>query len=184
MLEGLALAFGVAMDASAVAAARALVRDARASEGLIMALLFGAFQAGMAALGFALAHVGADWFEAIDHWIAAVTLFGIGGKMLREGWKARGQPEHAPAGRLSVRTYLVLAVATSIDAAAIGMSLPLLDVGPWLAIALIGVVTAACTAVAYALARAIGKRLGAGMEAVGGLVLIAIGVKVLVEHLA
>lgn len=181
MIEGLALALGVAMDASAVAAARALGREARASEGVFLALLFGAFQAGMAALGFALAHVGADWFEAVDHWIAALTLFAIGGKMLREGWRARDQLPST--GRLSARAYLVLAVATSVDAAAIGMSLPLLDVDPWLAVALIGIVTAACTALAHAIARAIGKRLGAGMEAVGGLVLIAIGVKVLVEHL-
>lgn len=182
MLEGLALAFGVAMDASAVAAARALRRDARGSEGLLMALMFGAFQAGFAALGYGLADVGADWFAAIDHWIAAVTLFAIGGKMLREGWRARKQPS-GPSGPLTARTYLVLAVATSIDAGAVGMSLPLLAVDPWLAVTLIGAVTVACTGLAFVLARAVGKRLGAGMEAVGGLVLIAIGVKVLVEHL-
>lgn len=172
------------MDAAAIAAARGLARDARRREALVLALWFGAFQAGMAALGYALAHVGADWFAAIDHWIAAVTLFGIGGKMLVEGWRARRGDAPPPPAPPSIRAHAILATATSIDAAAIGMSLPLVEVEPGLAIALMGIVTALCTVAAHAIARAIGKRLGAGIEAVGGFVLIGIGVKLLIEHLA
>ncbi len=165
------------MDATAVAAARGLHRQA--SEGVILAVLFGIFQAGMAALGWGLGAWGGPYVEAFDHWIAFVLLVGIGGKMLWEAWRG-GADEETKAG---FSTYVVLALATSIDAAAAGITLPLMPVSPWIAIVLIGTITAVCSGLGYLAGRAVGSKLGKGLEVVGGLMLIGLGVRVLVQHL-
>jgi len=178
VLEALALAFGLAMDATAVAAARGLVRHRK--EAVLIPLLFGLFQAGMAALGWGLGAWGGDYVVAWDHWIAFGLLVAIGGKMLYEAIRGDGDDDPDPG---TVGLYVVLAFATSIDAAAAGLTLPLLDVAPGLAIALIGVVTLACAAVGYALGKLVGHRFGSAVEILGGLILIGIGVRVLVEHL-
>ena len=176
LLPVIALAIGLAMDATAVAATRGL--RPRRGEAALLAALFGGFQAGMAALGWLLGKAGSSYVAAWDHWIAFGLLVAIGGKML---WEARKPHEHEQA-RDGALLYLALALATSIDAAAAGITLPLLGVAPALALALIGGVTAVLTAAGYVAGNALGRRVGSGLEVVGGLVLIAIGVKVLVEH--
>jgi len=178
MLPAIALAIGLAMDATAVAATRGL--RPRRGEALLLAALFGGFQAGMAALGWLLGDYGGRYVAAWDHWIAFGLLVAIGGKML---WEARRTGEDAPPARTGAVLYLGLAVATSIDAGAAGITLPLLGVAPWLALALIGGVTAVLTVAGYRAGNALGRRVGSRLEIVGGVVLIAIGVKVLVEHL-
>lgn len=171
------LAFGLAMDATAVAAARGLARRGR--EVVILPALFGLFQAGMAALGWGLGAWGGKYVEAYDHWIAFGLLVLIGGKMLYEAWKG----EDAEEDKTGLWTYIVLALATSIDAAAAGITLPLMSVSPVIALVLIGAVTAACSALGYVTGRALGAKLGNRLEILGGLVLIGLGVRVLVEHL-
>lgn len=171
------LAFGLAMDATAVAAARGLARRGR--EIVILPLLFGLFQGGMAALGWGLGAWGGKYVEAYDHWIAFVLLVAIGGKMLWEAWRG----EEAKEGEAGLGIYLILALATSIDAAAAGITLPLMSVSPLIAIVLIGTITAACSALGYVAGRALGAHLGNKLEILGGLVLIGLGVRVLVEHL-
>ncbi len=171
------LAFGLAMDATAVAAARGLARRGR--EILILPLLFGVFQAGMAALGWGLGAWGGQYVAAYDHWIAFGLLVGIGGKMLYEAWKG----EDAKEDKSGMGTYVVLALATSIDAAAAGITLPLVEVAPVISIVLIGTITAACSVLGYVAGRALGARLGNRLEMLGGLVLIGLGVRVLVQHL-
>lgn len=171
------LAFGLAMDATAVAAARGLARRGR--ELVILPLFFGVFQAGMSALGWGLGAWGGKYVEAYDHWIAFALLVGIGGKMLYEAWKG----EDAEEDKAGLWTYVVLSIATSIDAAAAGITLPLMSVSPVIAIVLIGVITAACSAAGYVAGRAVGARLGNRLEIVGGLVLVGLGVRILVEHL-
>jgi manganese efflux pump family protein len=173
----IALAIGLAMDATAVAATRGL--RARRGEGLLLAALFGGFQAGMAALGWLLGDYGGRYVAAWDHWIAFGVLVAIGGKMV---WDARGDAADEPAAGGAL-VYLGLALATSIDAGAAGVTLPLLAVSPGFALAMIGAVTALLTLIGYRAGNALGRRLGSRLEVVGGLVLIAIGVKVLVEHL-
>lgn len=165
------------MDATAVAAARGLVRRGR--EILILPLLFGLFQAGMAALGWGLGAWGGKYVEAYDHWIAFGLLVAIGGKMLYEAWKG----EEAKEDKAGLGTYVVLALATSIDAAAAGITLPLVPVSPGVSILLIGAITAVCSALGYVGGRAVGARLGNRLEILGGLVLIGLGVRVLVQHL-
>lgn len=176
-LSALALAFGLAMDATAVCAARALGATAR-RELLILPLLFGAFQAGMAALGW----LGGNWARAYiaewDHWVAGGLLIAIGLHMVVEAVRHEDDKGARPGTPL---LYLGLAVATSIDAAAAGLTLPLVPVAPWLALALIGIVTTACCAIGYAAGRALGNKFGPRLGLFGGLVLLGIGVDVLIR---
>lgn len=180
----LLLAVGLAMDAMAVAAARGLAApQAPWSDALRLALLFGAFQAGMPLLGWvAGARIG-PWIAAWDHWIAFALLGGIGGKMLWEAF--RGDEEASPeGGSFRLRALLVLAVATSIDALAVGVTLPLLRAPLLLTIATIGVTTALLSLAGVYAGRRFGARLGRRLDAFGGLVLIGIGARILVEHLS
>jgi len=178
MWSAVALAFGLAMDATAVSAARGLSRS-RPSDVLVLPLVFGGFQAVMAAGGWLVGRWGGPYIVAWDHWIAFGLLVLIGGKMLVDGWRGGDRSNQ----RNGVLVYLALGVATSIDAAAAGLTLPLIPVAPWITITLIGGITAGCSAVGYLLGRVAGERFGPRLELVGGLVLIAIGTRLLVEHL-
>jgi len=146
MWSAIALAFGLAMDATAVSAARGL---------------------------------GAG--RSRENWVACGLLVAIGGKMLLEAW--RGVDDDAPRGPATLLLALGLALATSIDAAAAGLTLPLVPVAPWISLTLIGVVTAACSAAGYLVGGVAGKHLGSKLEVLGGLVLIGIGVQFLVRAL-
>ncbi len=175
MLSAIALAFGLAMDATAVCAARAFgAKDRR--ELVILPLLFGAFQAGMACLGWLGGRAAAEYIAAWDHWVAFGLLTLIGGKMLIEALRGTGE---AP-GPGTPLLYIALALATSIDAAAAGLTLVLLPVAPWLSLVLIGGVTAVCSVLGYVAGRALGHKLGAKLEVIGGLVLLAIGIRILI----
>lgn len=164
------------MDATAVCAARAFgARNAR--ELAILPLLFGAFQAGMAALGWLGGRAAAEYIAAWDHWVAAALLVGIGIKMVVDALRVDAKPPSPGSAFL----YLGLALATSMDAAAAGLTLHLLSVEPWLALTLIGTITAACSAAGYAAGRALGHKVGPRLGAIGGFVLIAIGIDVLIR---
>ncbi len=181
----LLLAVGLAMDATAVAAARGLVaEEIRIRHVLIVALAFGGFQALMPALGWVIGAQLGPTVEAWDHWIAFCLLGGIGGKMLWES-VGRGEEDAAvEAGDLfGLKVVLVLAVATSIDALAAGISLPVLHAPVALSIGLIGAVTAVLSVAGLFAGRRFGAVLGKRLDVVGGLVLIGIGSKILIEHL-
>jgi len=179
MWSAIALSIGLAMDAMAVSAARGLAqRNPR--ELVILPLVFGLFQAGMAAAGWAAGAWVGPYIETWDHWVAFGLLVAIGGKMLAEAWRG-GDPDDHPPGTLSV--YLLLGIATSIDAAAAGLTLPLVPVAPAVSLVLIGAVTAACSVLGYLAGRAIGHRVGPRLGALGGVVLICIGVNILLQGL-
>ncbi len=178
MVSALALAFGLAMDATAVSTARAFGAKAH-RELAILPLLFGAFQAGMAALGWLAGKVAGPYIAAWDHWVAFALLLLIGGKMIVEAWKADEDAEPKPGGFL---LYLGLAIATSIDAAAAGITLPLVPVAPTISLALIGTITAALSAIGYLAGRALGHKIGPRLDVVGGLVLIAIALKMAIQQ--
>jgi putative Mn2+ efflux pump MntP len=182
MFEAVVLAFALAMDATAVAATRGLAATRESREGFILPLMFGGFQGGMAAIGWLLGAWGGRYIAAFDHWVAFVLLAGIGTKMAVDGIRHVRRPDEAPAegDRDGFMLYVLLALATSIDAAAAGITLPLLAVSPWIALALIAVVTAACSAIGFVAGRAVG---GPKLVIVGGAVLIGIGVRILVQHL-
>lgn len=177
MGEAIALAFGLAMDATAIAVARGLSRQR--GEIVLLPLMFGLFQAGMAGLGWILGEAGGSYIAAFDHWVASGLLFAVGGKLIYDGLRDHEDEEY----RTGIGTLVLLSLATSIDAAAAGITLPMLGVSPLLAIVLIGTITVGCSAIGYRLGRAVGKRFEGKLEVLGGLVLIGLGVRVLVQHL-
>jgi putative Mn2+ efflux pump MntP len=179
MWAAVALAFGLAMDATAVSAARGLAAP-RSRELVILPLLFGGFQSAMAALGWLAGALVGPYIAAWDHWVAFGLLVAIGGKMMIDAW--RGDDSEGPPPPGTVMLYLGLALATSIDAAAAGITLPLVPAAPWLSLVLIGAITAACSLVGFVAGRFAGKHFGARLAMLGGLVLIAIAVQLLVHH--
>src|SRR5262245_31516550 len=181
MWAAVALAFGLAMDATAVSAARGLAEH-RSRELAILPLLFGGFQSGMAALGWLAGWWVGPYIAAWDHWVAFGLLAAIGGKMVVDGWRHRDDAER-PAAPGTPMLYLALAVATSIDAAAAGITLPMVPAPPWLSLLLIGTVTAACSVIGYLVGRFAGARFGSRVAILGGLVLIAIGARLLGHEL-
>lgn len=178
-----ALALGLAMDATAAAAVRgAGLRRITARHVVLVALFFGGFQALMPLIGWTVGAQLGPWVEAWDHWIAFLLLGAIGGKMV---WDARkdDDDDDAPADdTMALRTLALLAVATSIDALAVGVTLPLLDAPLLTSIATIGVTTALTSVVGLFVGHRFGAHLGNKLDVAGGLVLIGLGTKILLEH--
>lgn len=179
----LMLAVGLSMDAAAVAAARGLATPKILPKHVfLVAGFFGGFQALMPLIGWAVGSQVGPLVQAWDHWIAFVLLSLIGGKML---WEARGEAEaEAPKTDLyGFKVMLVLAVATSIDALAVGVTLPMLNAPLLLSLVTIGVTTAVLSALGLFAGRKFGAVLGKRLDVAGGLVLIGLGLKILAEHL-
>lgn len=178
------LAVGVSMDAFAVSIAKGLAtRQLKASHYSSVALWFGGFQALMPLLGYFVGSHFAPIVESCDHWIAFVLLALIGSKMLYDTLTG-GDEDEGSDSDFRVKTMFVLAVATSIDALAIGISLAFLKVDIWSAILFIGVTTAIFSIFGLWLGHIFGYRYKRSAEICGGVVLILIGAKILVEHLA
>jgi putative Mn2+ efflux pump MntP len=181
----LLLAFGLAMDAAAVSAARGLATpQVRARHALLVAVFFGGFQALMPVLGWILGRRLGPAVAAWDHWIAFVLLVGIGAKMLWEARASAAAVAAEPRDLFASREMFVLAIATSIDAFAVGVMLPMLDAPLLLSLVTIGVVTALLSVFGLYAGRHFGAMLGRRLDAVGGLVLVGLGIKILVEHLS
>ena len=178
----LLIALGLSADAFAVALGKGLsLWRLRLGQAWAIALTFGGFQALMPVIGWLLGATLADRITAVDHWIAFGLLAAIGAKML---WEAlHGDDDVEPASGLEVRELLVLGVATSIDALAVGVSLAFLEADLGIAAVTIGVVTALVSFAGVVIGHRVGLRLRRPAEIAGGVVLIAIGVKILVEHL-
>jgi len=182
MLASVILAVALAMDATAVAAARSVSGVVR-RDLLVLAGSFGVFQAGMAALGLVLGTRAADLVAAWDHWLAFGLLLLIGGKMLVEAWHDDGDGAAPSSSRLSLKTIVVLSIATSIDALAAGVTLPTIGAPPVIALALIGAASFVLSALGALVGTALGAHLGRKLEILGGIALIAIGIRTLVQHL-
>lgn len=186
----LLIAVGLSMDAFAVSVSNGMVMcHTRARRIVKIAGSFGLFQGLMPLVGYTIARTFADKIQAIDHWIAFVLLAFVGGKML---WEAlRGGEDDLPRGDpCSWKNLLVMSVATSIDALAVGASFAVmpregllaLSFGYLLCCAVIAAVTFLLCIVGVAVGCRCGDRFGKKAEVVGGLVLIAIGLKILLEH--
>jgi putative Mn2+ efflux pump MntP len=180
VVELLLIAIGVSADAFAVALTQGVaMRRFDWRRALLIAALFGGFQAVMPLIGWLLGGTFIGYISDWDHWIAFALLALIGGKML---WEAlRGGDDDADE-RTGLRALLVLSLATSIDALAVGVSLTVLPIDIWVAIALIGATTLLLSLLAAWLGHKVGGRLGRPAEIVGGLILIGIGVKIVLEH--
>ena len=179
------IAVGLAMDAFAVSIANGMtITRNRRRSALLTAGFFGGFQMLMPLIGWAIGLTLADIISAFDHWIAFILLAFIGAKMIYEGTK-KDEDREGPAD-LKLHTLLVLAVATSIDALMVGLSFAFLGVLQetiMLPIAVIGAVTFGLSLVGFYFGCGLGKVFGHRIEIAGGLVLIAIGFRILLEHL-
>ncbi|MFO7561047.1 MAG: manganese efflux pump MntP family protein [Enhygromyxa sp.] len=176
------------MDATAISAARGVSAGrVRARHVVLTALYFGGFQAGMPLIGWLLGERLGPYVRAWTPWIAFVLLLGLGGKMLWEARDRTDDPEDVAEAVASdpyaVAVMLTLAVATSIDALAVGFTLPLLGAPLALSLVTIGVTTALLSVAGLYLGRRFGALLGRRLDALGGLILIGFGVKILVEGL-
>lgn len=177
------LAVGLSMDAFAVSVCKGLaMRKATLKAELTCGIWFGGFQALMPLIGFFLGSLFAEAIQAFDHWIAFGLLVLIGGNMLKEALGPKDEEE--ASADLSVKTMFIMAVATSIDALAVGISLAMAgNVNIFQAVSLIGVTTFLLSAVGVAIGNVFGSRYEKRAEIAGGIILILLGTKILLEHL-
>ena len=180
-LTGLALA--LAMDAFAVALGTGAVLSRLTGRHLFrLGFHFGLFQALMPVIGWLAGLTIMQWVEAWDHWIAFSLLTIIGGRMIYEAFSDEEKTDDRdPTKGLSL---VLLSIATSIDALAVGFSLSVIGVSIWMPALVIGLVAGVLTIAGMLLGSRIGNRWGSRVEIFGGVVLIAIGIKILIEHLS
>jgi putative Mn2+ efflux pump MntP len=177
------IAMGLAMDAFAVSiVSGSIYKEMHVAHALRMALFFGAFQAIMPLIGYATGQTFACRMEAWDHWIAFGLLAAIGGKMVYEAFKIE-EVESKPKDPSNLIVLLVLSVATSIDALAVGITLSLVTQFIVYAVVLIGIITFALSYAGYEIGRRVGHFFENKIEILGGLILIGIGTKILISHL-
>ena len=181
--ELLLLGIGLSMDAFAVSVCKGLaMRKADARSMGICGVWFGGFQALMPAIGYFLGTLFAAAIEAVDHWVAFGLLVLIGVNMLREAF-SKEDCENVEAD-LSVKTMFVMAVATSIDALAVGISLAMAgNVNIWAAVVFIGVITFLLSALGVKIGSVFGGKFEKKAQMAGGIILILLGINILLEHL-
>ena len=184
-IELFLLGVGLSMDAFAVSVCKGLaMKKATLKSQMTCGLWFGGFQALMPLIGFFLGAMFADAIKSFDHWIAFGLLALIGANMLKEALEKECDCCEEHDADMSVKTMFVMAVATSIDALAVGISLAMAgDVNIWAAIALIGVTTCALSALGVKIGNIFGSRYEKKAEFAGGVILILLGLKILLEHL-
>lgn len=174
-------AVGLSMDAFAVSICKGLaLKKIDLRKACLVGLWFGGFQALMPLLGYLLGSQFKQSVETIDHWIAFALLTLIGISMIKE---ALSKEEDKTDDSLSVRTMLLLAVATSIDALAVGVTYAFLQVDIIPAVSFIGIITFALSAIGVKVGNVFGVKYKSKAELTGGVILILIGVRILVEHL-
>ncbi|MDO4502462.1 MAG: manganese efflux pump MntP family protein [Coriobacteriia bacterium] len=176
---------GLSMDAFAVSICKGLgMKQVNYRHAFVIALFFGGFQAGMPLIGWALGSQFASLVTSVAHWIAFALLAFIGGKMLWDAFHEDDDAEEeADGGRLDLRELFMLAIATSIDALAVGVTFAFLDANIWVAVAIIGVTTFVLSLAGVVVGNRFGARYEKPAAIVGGLVLIGIGIKTVLERL-
>ena len=180
--ELIILAVGLAMDAFAVSICKGLaMKKTGIKECAIVGLWFGGFQAAMPLIGYFLGKAFEKYITSLDHWIAFILLGLIGAMMIKESFE---KDEDEADASLSAKTMVVMAIATSIDALAIGISFGVLpDVNITLAVALIGIITLALCMVGVKVGNIFGAKYKSKAEFAGGIILVLLGTKILIEHL-
>lgn len=183
--ELLLLAVGLSMDAFAVSVCKGLsMKKATLKAGALCGIWFGGFQALMPLIGYYLGTLFADAIEAVDHWIAFALLSFIGVNMLKEALEKKCECDNCKDADFSVKTMFLMAVATSIDALAVGISLAMVgNVQIFLAVALIGVTTFCLSAAGVKIGNVFGSRYEKSAQIAGGCILVLLGLKILLEHL-
>ena len=190
LIEIIFIGIGLAMDAFAVSVCKGLsMKKINWKNAIIIAIYFGIFQALMPVVGYFLGTAFSSIVESVDHWIAFILLAAIGGNMIKESTDDEVEKRN---DNVDFRTMIVLAIATSIDALAVGTSIDALAVGVTfaffkvnliLAIVLIGIITFALSILGVIIGNKFGDKLQNKAELTGGIILILIGLKILLEHL-
>lgn len=180
--EILLLGVSLSMDAFAVSICKGLsMKKISWKKGIIIGLYFGIFQALMPVIGYCLGSAFESFVTSIDHWIAFVLLALIGGNMIKEAF---GEDEEENCNdNVDFKTMLILAIATSIDALAVGITFAFFDVNVPLAVTLIGITTLTISLMGVKIGNKFGSKYEKKAEVAGGIVLILIGTKILLEHL-
>ena len=179
------LGVGLSMDAFAVSICKGLsVKKARLQEICICGGWFGTFQALMPLIGFFLGALFYDAISAFDHWVAFGLLALIGINMLREAFSKEEECAGCQGADFSVKTMFIMAIATSIDALAVGISLAMAgNVNIWIAITFIGVITFFMSGLGVKIGNVFGSKFEKKAQMAGGIILILLGTKILLEHL-
>ncbi len=188
IIELFFVAIGLAMDAFAVSVCKGLgIRRIDRRHALVIALFFGAFQGIMPVIGWVLGTGFAALIEPVDHWVAFILLACIGGKMIwdgaHEGDPCEGCADGVASAKLDLKELFLLAIATSIDALAVGITLAFLGADVWLSAGIIALVTFALSYLGVELGNRIGARFNRPATVIGGIVLVLIGLRILLEHL-
>lgn len=174
------VAVGLSMDAFAVAVCKGLkMPKINPKQTGIIALFFGGFQALMPLIGYFLGKQFEQYIVSIDHWITFILLGIIGGKMIYESFKK----DEDNNGGFSIKEIFVLAIATSIDALAVGITFAFLQVNIAISVSLIGIITFVLSGFGVFIGHKFGEKYKSKAEFTGGLILILIGLKILLEHL-
>jgi len=181
LLTILAIATGLSFDTFAVSLSCGLIQSKiKIFEAIRIAMIMAIFQAGFTVGGFFLALTISNMVESIDHWIAFGLLFFLGGKMIADGLFAKSDTR--PEDITRTTSLITMAAGTSIDALAVGISIAFLNLTIWLPGLIIGAVTFLSSMIAIRIGKGVGKKLGSYVEIAGGLILISIGIKILIEH--
>lgn len=181
ILEILLIAIGLAMDAFAVSICKGLsMKKMNWKKALIVGIYFGIFQALMPIIGYFLGSTFEDLVTHIDHWIAFVLLVAIGGNMLKEAFANNSENCN---DNVDFKTMSILAIATSIDALAVGITFAFLQANIWVSATIIGIVTFIISIIGVKIGNRFGNKYERKAETVGGFILIFMGIKILLEHL-
>ena len=181
-IEILLIAFGLSMDAFAVCLGAGTTQHIKGPRPVFrLAFHFGLFQALMPLLGWLVGSTIIEWIAPVDHWIAFGLLAFVGVRMIRSGLDQEGESHSTDPSRGA--TLVMLSVATSIDAFAVGLSLAVLGVGIIFPAIVIGLVAGGMSLLGLMLGSRLGKAFGKRMEIIGGLILVAIGVRVVLSHM-
>lgn len=181
-IEIVMIAIVLAMDAFAVSLAAGTNVKVRGFRPLFrLSFHFGFFQFFMPVLGWFIGYKISAYTSAVDHWIVLVLLSYIGIKMIIAGISE--EKKHYATDPSKGMTLFMLSIATSIDAFAVGLSLALLDVSIWYPAVIIGIITASLSAVGVLSGNSLGIKFGKKMEIIGGIILILLGIKIVIEHL-
>lgn len=180
IIELMLLAFGVSLDAFSVSICKGLsVNKLEAKHGLIVAAYFGGFQGIMPLMGALLGGLASGFdVRAVDHWVILVIMSYIGIEMLKEAM----DPETCPVGDFSIKVMLPLAIATSIDAFAVGITLAMVHVNMFIAIPLISTFTGCFSFIGTYIGHFFGEKYQKPASIAGGLILIAIGIRIFITH--
>lgn len=184
LLELFLIAVGLSMDAFAVSVCKGLgMRKMRYGQAAVIALFFGGFQALMPLIGWFLGKQFEKYITNIDHWVAFVLLGIIGANMIREAFGEEEENECAADEHLNLKELLLMAIATSIDALAVGITFAFLQVSIAPAVSFIGCITFVLAFAGVCIGKFFGAKYKSKAELAGGIILVLIGLKILLEHL-